>query len=81
MLLGGDDGSVQVWDLTVEDDALAVGWAVNDSGLFLARSPDGTLLAQGAVNGEVWLWDAPSGRRLTTFKGHRDEVGTHGHRR
>lgn len=40
----------------------------------ISFSPDGTLLASGAADGEVIMWDAASGERLWTLLGHVSPV-------
>src|SRR5262249_8648613 len=39
-----------------------------------AFSPDGRLVAQGALHGNVGLWEVSSGRKLGEFEGHRGDV-------
>ena len=40
----------------------------------VAFSPDGQLLASGAMTGAVTLWDVASGRELRTLSGHSSDV-------
>jgi WD40 repeat protein len=40
----------------------------------IALSRDGQLLAAGAVDGSLRLWDSQTGKLLQTLPGHRDEV-------
>ncbi|HLW68660.1 MAG TPA: WD40 repeat domain-containing protein [Gemmataceae bacterium] len=40
----------------------------------LAFAPDGRLVAQGALHGNVGLWEVSSGRKLGEFQGHRGDV-------
>jgi len=49
--------------------------ARNASGVWgVALSPDGRLLAGGADDGSVWLWETRTGRLLATLQGHTDLV-------
>ena len=40
----------------------------------MAFRKDGTLLVSGSRDGEVKLWDFPSGKELHAFKGHSGAV-------
>jgi WD40 repeat protein len=40
----------------------------------IALSPNGQLLAAGAANGTVRLWDSRTGKLVRTLRGHGDEV-------
>jgi WD40 repeat protein len=42
----------------------------------LAFSPDGRLVGQGALHGNVGLWDVTAGRKLGEFQGHRGDVSS-----
>ncbi|RYE96757.1 MAG: hypothetical protein EOO77_40340, partial [Oxalobacteraceae bacterium] len=44
--------------------------------LALAYSPDGKRIATGGQEREVVLWNAQSGERIMTLKGHTDDVVT-----
>lgn len=75
LALGGDDGSVQIWDLTVDNFTQVRVWTVEkNSGLFLAQSPSGDRLAQGGPNGEVSLWDPTTGKKVQTLSGLTDGI-------
>lgn len=62
----GDDGTVRLWELTRADEdgetmiaeLSSVSVEDNDWYLSAAISKDGTLLATGTLNGEIYLWDA-----------------------
>lgn len=41
----------------------------------LAWSPDGQLIASGDVNGTIQVWNAKSGKRVTTYMGHTRGTG------
>ena len=37
-----------------------------------AFSPDGKTIATAETDAEIWLWDAGSGKKITSFAGHKD---------
>src|SRR5437016_5862835 len=47
---------------------------LDDDALAVAYSPDGNLLAAGAADGSVRLFDPANGRPLATLAGHGDAV-------
>ena len=78
---GSRDNAVQVWngDTGVEIatfDAGDKGPVLDDKGLVgdIAISPDGSLVAVGMRSGEISVWSAPSGDRLTRLMGHTSDV-------
>lgn len=46
----------------------------NGSILTAEWSPDGRLIAAGAADNTVWLWEAATGRKVAEFRGHTDAV-------
>ncbi|MBN3891729.1 MAG: WD40 repeat domain-containing protein [Nostoc sp. JL31] len=42
----------------------------------VAFSPDGKTIASGSYDTSVKLWNAATGKEITTFKGHSDEVNS-----
>jgi ribosome assembly protein 4 len=38
--------------------------------LCVSWSPDATMIATGDMNGDIWLWEAASGKPLGQCKGH-----------
>jgi WD40 repeat protein len=84
------DQAITVWDPTTGKQLQqlpAPALPANASRLFgniyrkdvaLAFSPDGSTLAAGHFNGQVYLWDVASGRRLTSFQAIPDFVDADG---
>ena len=70
---GGDDGSVYLWDAT--DGTLLQQLAGHQGAVMsVAWSPDGRRLASGGSGregGELFVWDADSGKRCMPLKGIR----------
>ena len=67
--LGGDDGTVQLWDLTVDNQTQTTAWVTkNSTSLFMAQSPDGKQFAKGNSEGGVAIWDG-NGKLLQTLSG------------
>lgn len=67
--LGGDDGSVQLWDLTVDNQTQTTAWLTkNATSLFMAQSPDGKQFAKGNNEGGVEIW-SDDGRLIQTLSG------------
>ncbi|KAK4064160.1 uncharacterized protein Triagg1_9139 [Trichoderma aggressivum f. europaeum] len=46
----------------------------NDSAEVVAYSPDGQLMASGHLSGKICLWDAITGAKRRTLRGHSEEV-------
>ena len=40
----------------------------------LAFSPDGSILAAGTKDGEIWLWNVSDSTQLTKLSGHNGQV-------
>lgn len=57
---------VGTWTITA---TLAHKWTAS-----VAFTPDSTVLVTGGDDGNVVLWDVPSGRRVATLTGHTDDV-------
>jgi WD40 repeat protein/class 3 adenylate cyclase len=72
------DGTVRIWDLGIigEDLALPTG-GISDTLVGEANpaySPDGKLIAVGLRNGTIPVWDAASGMKRMTLRGHEGSV-------
>ncbi len=73
ILTVSNDGTAKLWQVT----ARRVRWAPSGAAkpARVALSPDGSKLATiAAAASEVELWDARSGERLATLRGHSGEV-------
>ena len=71
------------WPLTKESEqALAFAWSNSMAVLHghhgaisrIATSPSGDIIATGAWDNTIMLWDTHSGRLLNTIKGHEDTI-------
>ncbi|MDJ0596122.1 MAG: NB-ARC domain-containing protein [Pleurocapsa sp. MO_226.B13] len=81
-LTGYDFSRLTIWQADLQEVNLrSVNFAYSDlarsvfsealeSILSVAVSPDGQLLGTGDVNGQIRLWQMPSGKPLLTIKGH-----------
>jgi WD40 repeat protein len=66
------DGQVILWDVAAEKAKAAL---KGQRGVRCAAfSPGGHLLATGADDGNVRIWDVRSGQEITTLKAHKDVV-------
>jgi WD40 repeat protein/serine/threonine protein kinase len=69
IVLGGETGIVNVWRPQAQTEAVLLG--SHPDVRSLAFAPDGRLLATaGGGDNAIQLWDAASGRRGTTLRGH-----------
>jgi WD40 repeat protein/DNA-binding SARP family transcriptional activator len=64
----GVDGTAKVWDASTGQELLTLPGEPGDSGLVVAFSPDGKLLATFSTT-KVVVWDAASGQKLFTLAG------------
>ena len=85
VLSGSQDGTVKQWDaatgnlirtLSLWDDfSYEVGDQKRDAEVWsMAFSPDGKLLATGALNGTLRLWDLETARQRASLGGHTAQV-------
>lgn len=72
LVASGDDGRVQLRDLTSAQTVTFQGAAVLVSQL--AFSPDGAMLASGYRDGTIKFWDVAAHQPLTSFKAHKSPV-------
>ncbi|KAL6719357.1 hypothetical protein ACLMJK_003596 [Lecanora helva] len=74
---GGLDHKIKLWDLDGGGEKLQinVGDQENDAkGSVYALSVRGSVLASGGPESIVRLWDPKSGKRITSFVGHTDNI-------
>lgn len=73
---GGLDRKIILWDLNGKGDILKfeVGDSSESKGSVYALSTTGGVLASGGPDTFVRLWDPKSGKRITKFVGHTDNV-------
>eukprot|EP00667_Euglena_gracilis_P008580 EG_transcript_8694 len=70
-LLAVEDQATQVWDMETGRVALSLVEPAGRRATAAAYSPDGTLIATGASDGNIRLWDAASGAALgQPLRGH-----------
>ena len=74
---GGLDHKIKIWDLTGAGEKLQIDVAKNEGnakGSVYALSVTGSIMASGGPESIVRLWDPKSGKRITNFVGHTDNV-------
>lgn len=74
---GGLDHKIQVWDLNGGGEKLSIDVGEDESsakGSVYALSVRGSIMASGGPESIVRLWDPKSGKRITKFVGHTDNV-------
>ena len=74
---GGLDHKIKLWDLNGGGEKLGIDVGdneVNAKGSVYALSVRGSIMASGGPESIVRLWDPKSGKRITNFVGHTDNV-------
>jgi len=75
---GGLDRKIRLWDLAGGGEKLVIDAQEeereNDRGSVYALRAVGSLMASGGPEGIVRMWDPRSGKRVTKFVGHTDNV-------
>lgn len=74
---GGLDHKIRVWDLNGGGERLSIDVGEDESsakGSVYALSCRGSIMASGGPESIVRLWDPKSGKRITKFVGHTDNV-------
>ncbi|KAL9102712.1 MAG: hypothetical protein Q9163_002174 [Psora crenata] len=74
---GGLDHKIRLWDLNGAGEKLRIDIGEDESstkGSVYALSVRGSILASGGPESIVRLWDSRSGKRITNFVGHTDNV-------
>jgi RNA polymerase sigma factor (sigma-70 family) len=69
----GRDRTIRLWEAAT---AREVGGFGTDPVHSLAYAPNGTVLAAGAQDGSVMLWDPATGKELRRLRGHKREVNS-----
>lgn len=74
---GGLDHKIQIWDLNGGGEMLHIDIGEHENsakGSVYALSVRGSIMASGGPESIVRLWDPKSGKRITNFLGHTDNV-------
>ena len=72
---GGLDHKIKLWDLNGGGEKLHVDLGENEAkGSVYALSVRGSVMASGGPESIVRLWDPKSGKRITNFVGHTDNI-------
>lgn len=74
---GGLDHKIRVWDLNGAGEKLQIGVGEDESsakGSVYALSVRGSIMASGGPESIVRLWDPRTGKRITKFVGHTDNI-------
>lgn len=74
---GGLDRKIYLWDINGKGQSLGIdvsGEEVKEKGSVYALSASRTILASGGPESVVRLWDTKSGKGITKFVGHTDNV-------
>lgn len=74
---GGLDRRISLWDLSGKGKSLEIdvsGEEITEKGSVYALSAGRNILASGGPESVVRLWDPKSGKRITKFVGHTDNV-------
>ena len=74
---GGLDHKIRVWDLNGGGEKLQIGVGDDESsakGSVYALSVRGSIMASGGPESIVRLWDPRTGKRVTKFVGHTDNI-------
>ena len=74
---GGLDHKIRIWDLNGAGEKLQIGVGEDESsakGSVYALSVRGSIIASGGPESIVRLWDPRTGKRITKFVGHTDNI-------
>lgn len=74
---GGLDQKIRLWDLNGGGEKLEIDVGeneVNAKGSVYALSVRGAIMASGGPESIIRLWDPKSGKRITNFVGHTDNI-------
>ena len=74
LLIGDGDGKSEIYDFESRRHLAELeGTRLNPVTRF-AISPDGNLIAGALHNNAIAIWDGTSGKRLSNYKSHRDDI-------
>src|SRR5262249_27212089 len=71
LLSASQDGTVRIWESLSDPETRLFGGV---RGRGLAWTPDGRHFAMSGAGGSLKVWEAHSGRRILTLKGHADDI-------
>lgn len=72
---GGEDGKVEVWDVSMSEEISHSAGSHSGAVSSLSFSPDSSRVASGAQDGSVWVWHTATGERADgPLRGHVSDV-------
>lgn len=72
LTFGVGDGKVLLWDMASEKNSVVLRHRRSNAVNAAAFSPDGKSIATAGYDGEIWIWDAKNGKKITSFAGHKE---------
>jgi WD40 repeat protein len=71
--MGAAPGKIYIWD--VNSSSMRTEFQPIDHRVYcMEHSPDGRYLVSGHVGSDVNVWEAATGRRVTTLTGHKSRI-------
>ena len=77
---GSDDGTIQLWDLSTNENIKSLSGHGHREGirsLAMYETNDKTILISGSLDGTIKLWDLDTYTTINTLYGHQNIVWTH----